>query len=347
LITLRVFGVVMSLVALYLFYRYYRQRRSKTAFLVGLLFVVSLASVSLFPDSFNAVFHFFTATRALYYRINVLLIFSVIFLSILQIRTLFTTSFHERTLLDVVARHGRREFESRYGSEAVKPIQVVIPAYNEEESLRDLLPRIPDRLDDREVGVLVVSDGSEDQTVDVVRRAGHPVVENLSNLGQGSALRVGFNVAEAHGARVIVSMDGDGQHDPAEIERLVKPILRDEADLVVGSRHGGEGPRPPLFRRLGMLFFNALISLLVRRTIRDCSNGFRAFRSELVRSVQLQERQYQSTEFLIKALSRDVRYREVPVTVGRRRHGTSKKGPDLIYGWNFLKVLLETWWQRP
>ncbi len=346
MIALRVFGVLVSLVALYLFYRDYKNRRSKTALTIGLLFVVSLASVSLTPDLFNAVFHFFTASRALYYRINVLLIFSVIFLSILQVRTLFTTEFHERSLIDVVTRHAVREFERQYDPDEIKPIQVVIPAYNEAESLADLLPAIPSSIEDRPVGVLVVSDGSDDGTFRTVREAGHPTVENLSNLGQGSALRVGFNLAARHGAEVIVSMDADGQHDPADLEGLVRPILRDEADFVLGSRREGKGPRPPFLRRLGIRFFNRLVSLLVGRRIRDCSNGVRAFRSELMQSIDLRERQYQATEFLIKALGKDVRFQEVPITVHRRRHGTSRKGPDLLYGWNFFKVLLETWWTR-
>lgn len=346
MVNLRVFGLVVSLIALWLFVRSYKRHRNKIPFLLGLSFVVVLASVSLFPDFFNVLFNLLTESRDQYYRINLLLVLGVLGLAILQIKTLFTTSFHEQTLSEVIRRHGLREFDRKYGPDRIKPIQVLIPAYNEARNLEKLLPEIPRAIDDREVGILVISDGSRDSTAATAEQAGAAVIENLANIGGGTSLAIGFDVARRHGAQVVVTMDGDGQHNPEDLPRLVGPILDGEADLVVGSRRKHGTLELSLLRRIGVYVFNGMISLLLGQTITDCSNGYRAFRSEITGRFELRERQYHTTEFLIRATAEGVRLREIPVEVQPREHGESKKGPDLVYGWNFFKVILETWLRR-
>lgn len=335
----------MALSILYFSYQYYRARGGKTPIAIGVLFSASLGLVSVYPDVFNGVFNLLTQSRHQYYRIIILLIGAVFILFLLQLRSLFFNDAQERTIKQIVKSHAVQEFRNTYDPSEVKPVQVVVPAYNEAENLRELLEGFPSSVAGNPVGVLVVSDGSEDDTKSVVERLGYPVVSNLGNLGGGLALQSGFEVSRRFGAEVIVTMDADGQHDPADLAGLLKPILSDEYDLVVGSRRKGESEGGSLLRRAGITFFNGLISLLLSQNITDCSNGYRAFSVDLLDRLRLSEPQYHTTEFLIQALNSGARYTEVPVTIHQREHGESKKGPDLLYGFHFFRVLFSNWWK--
>ncbi len=345
MLNLRILAAAVALVSFFVFCRLYGRRGGKTPILLGFLFSGTLVALAVYPDLFNGLFDLLVTSRHRYYRLIVLLVLGCVALSILLIRSMFTLHFHERSIRDLVFRLGFREFESRYGSRDIKPIQVVIPALNEAESLRTLLPRVPERLCGRSVGVLVVSDGSDDDTVDTVRQHGYPCIENLINIGQGTALRLGFELARKNNSEVTVCMDADGQHDPAEIKHLVRPILEDEADLTSGSRRRGEDRTGSITRRAGGTFFDLLLSVLLMRRITDCSTGFRAFRTELIRHLDFSEPQFFEPQFLIQMLRQDVRYKEVPVTVHPRRVGRSRMPFDLRYGAKYLSVILRNWWR--
>lgn len=328
-----------------IFYWAYRQRGGRVPIVLGGLFSASLLLVAVYPDVLEGLAGLFTRLEKPFSRLVVPLTLSVIILSVLLLRLLFQTDFHERSLRELVFRLGLREFEDRADPDDIRPVQVVIPALNEAENLRRLLPRIPDRVHGRPVGVLVVSDGSQDETARVAREHSHLGVENLINLGQGTALRLGFEICRRHGAEIVVAMDADGQHDPGEIPGVAGPVLEGEADLVVGSRQLGEDRQKAVLRRVGVRVFNWILSLLLRRRVTDCSNGFRAFRVELLQHIEYEEPQYFEPEFLIQALARDIDYREVPVTVNPRWEGSTRMPSNVRYGWGFLGVILRSWWR--
>jgi hypothetical protein len=221
----------------------------------------------------------------------------------------------------------------------------VVPALNEAENLGVVLKRMPAEVLGMPVLVLVVDDGSSDATREVARQHGAAVVTHPINLGGGAALRLGYRVAEALGGSVVVTLDGDGQHDPREIEVLVEPILADRADFVIGSRLKGHHEAASLIRHVGIYVFNALVSLLARQTITDCSSGFRAIRAAALTRLQLAEDQFHSAESILDAIKGGLRVEEVPITVTRRLSGTTKKGPALRYGWGFLRAIVRTWWR--
>jgi len=345
MIELRVLGVVVALLSLGGFLWVYRRRGGKTPILLGGAFSASLLWVSLFPNALDGVVGFFADPSHRFARLVVLLILSTIVLAVLLIRTQFTTDYHERRIRDLVFRLGLDAYEEDHGPEDVRPIQVVIPAFDEADNLKRLLPRVPDRLFGREVGVLVVSDGSVDGTVETAREHGAAAVENRINLGQGTALRLGLEVCRRGGARIVVTMDADGQHDPREMADLVRPIVEGEADLVAGSRQRGENRQGSLVRRLGVRLFNVLLSLLLWRRVTDCSNGYRAFRVDVLEGLESREPQYFEPEFLIQALADGVNYREVPVTMSARWEGRSRMPSNFRYGWGFLGVILRNWWR--
>src|SRR6266576_367306 len=119
-------------------------------------------------------------------------------------------------------------------------ILVCVPAFNEAESLPAVLEEIPPDIAGLRTHVLVIDDGSRDGTAGVARGLGAHVVSLPVNSGQGAALQTGYLIGERLGVDVVVTLDADGQHDPTQMIRLVEPIVRDEADFVVGSRRLGE-----------------------------------------------------------------------------------------------------------
>jgi hypothetical protein len=140
-------------------------------------------------------------------------------------------------------------------------------------------------------------------------------------------------------------MDADGQHRPEEIENLLRPILDDRADFVIGSRVKGENRGVSLFRTLGVHVFGALITLLMGTRVTDPSSGFRAFRMDAIAAVELNEDQYHTSELIIEAVKKGLRIEERPATILERRHGKSKKGKDWLYGIHFARIIFKTWWR--
>ena len=136
-----------------------------------------------------------------------------------------------------------------------------------------------------------------------------------------------------------------GQHRPEDIPYLLKPILNNEADFVVGSRILGHREPDSLFRLSGVYTFGWLISLLLGKKITDPSSGFRAFKMSSTSKINLLEDQYHTSELIIEAIKKDLRIKEVPITILKRKYGKSKKGRDWIYGFYFAKTIIKTWWR--
>jgi glycosyltransferase involved in cell wall biosynthesis len=133
------------------------------------------------------------------------------------------------------------------------------------------------RAADPGLDVVVVDDGSRDGTAAIAAAAGAVVLRLPFNLGIGGAVQTGYKYALDEGYQIAVQVDGDGQHDPLEIGKLLAPILEGRADMVVGTRFRGEGEyRAPFARRVGIELFARLVSLIVRQRVTDTTSGFRA-----------------------------------------------------------------------
>lgn len=221
-------------------------------------------------------------------------------------------------------------------------VAVVIAAYNEAGSIMWVLEALPPAVCGLEVLVIVVDDGSADETAEFAEKAGALVVRHPTNLGQGDALRTGFAVALALGATVVVTMDADGQHDPEELPALVSPVAADEADYVQGSRFLGRYDDARGARHAGIVGFTALINLLARTRITDCTNGFRAIRGTGLARMVLIEDRFSASEIIIQAAAHGLRIREVPVHVRSRDAGESKKPKGLRYPLGYLGVILRS-----
>jgi glycosyltransferase involved in cell wall biosynthesis len=225
------------------------------------------------------------------------------------------------------------------------PLAIVIPAYNEEPTVADVVGEIPRSAAGLKTEVIVVVDGARDLTAARAAGAGALVCDVPVNRGQGAALRLGYWLARARGAQVIATIDADGQYEPEEIARVVQPILDGQADFVSGSRRLGAELTTDKVRHLGVLVFGALISVLVRHRITDPACGIRAMRAEVTGAVKLEQPQYQASELMISAALHGYRLGEVPTTMrDRGTHATAtKKGGNFGYGVRFARAALRTW----
>jgi glycosyltransferase involved in cell wall biosynthesis len=188
-----------------------------------------------------------------------------------------------------------------------------------------------------------VSDGSTDGTADVARAAGAYVAELPIRRGGGLALRVGYDIALKLGAAIVVTLDADGQHLPSELETVIGPIVRGEADYVNGSRLLGYFEKESTIRHLGVHFFSRVVTILTGTRVTDISSGYRAARADLLHDLVLEQDQFWTSEILIEALRHRAKITEVPITILARKGGKSKKPKSLKYGWNFSKVIIQTW----
>ncbi|MGA8334571.1 MAG: glycosyltransferase family 2 protein [Solirubrobacteraceae bacterium] len=225
------------------------------------------------------------------------------------------------------------------------PLAVVIPAYNEEPTVAGVVAEIPREAAGLKLEVIVVVDGARDATASKAAGAGALVCDVPVNRGQGAALKLGYWLARARGAKVIATIDADGQYEPEELARVVEPILANKADFVSGSRRLGAELTTDRTRHLGVLVFGAMITVLVRHRVTDPACGIRAMRSEVTADVVLEQPQYQASELMISAALHGYRLGEVPTTMRDRGvHATgTKKGGNFGYGVRFARAALRTW----
>lgn len=206
-------------------------------------------------------------------------------------------------------------------------ILVLIPAYNESRCLGKVITAVRNVAPD--CHILVVNDGSRDDTAVVAGRAGATVISHPFNMGYGVAIQTGYKYAIARGYDHVVQMDGDGQHDPAWIPGLLLPVVGGETDFVIGSRFLEPGSyRPPLVRRMGMAFFRSLVSRLIGCTITDSTSGYQAFNRRVTRFFTGDSFpcDYPDADMLITLHRHGFRIAEVPVRMQSNEAGTSMHG---------------------
>lgn len=225
-------------------------------------------------------------------------------------------------------------------------VAVVIPAFNEEACIGDVLARIPRTACGLPVETIVVDDGSTDRTAEIARQGGAHVAALERNRGQGAAFRIGYGLARERGAGFIVTLDADGQWDPADMPGVLQPVVDGDADLVLGSRALGSNQSRDVIRRAGVRTFAALVRVLTGVPVTDTSSGLRAMTAEVTANVRLQQPQYQAAELLLGAIYRGYRIAERPVAMHPRAAGESKKGHNVLYGFRYARVIVRTWWRE-
>jgi len=228
-----------------------------------------------------------------------------------------------------------------------KNVLVVIPAYNEALTIGSIV------MLSKEYGdVLVVDDGSSDKTYEIALASGARVIKHPQNMGKARALKTAFEYALEVGYEIVVTIDADGQHNPIEIPKLLEPIVKDEADLVIGSRFlDGAKKNIPIYRRLGLWVLNAAtnVSLDGGVKITDSQSGFRAMSREVVKEIlEIDSDGYTVESDMLTYLSeKGVRIKEVSINVRYDVPNKHKKHP-LTHGLGVLAgVLRMIGYKRP
>ena len=207
-------------------------------------------------------------------------------------------------------------------------ISVVVPARNEDHTVGDVIDRLKTTL--QAVGVpseiLVIDDCSTDSTAEVSLRRNVTVYSFKQHMGKGYALRAGFVKAKGE---IIATIDSDGSNRPEELPTLLNPVLRNQADLVIGSRFSGtEGTSGKKFNAAGVRLFNSIIRILTGVVVTDSQSGYRAMKSKVLEGLKLKAATYEiESEMLVKIAHRGFRICEVPVSFEQRTYGVSALDP--------------------
>jgi dolichol-phosphate mannosyltransferase len=225
-------------------------------------------------------------------------------------------------------------------------VGVVIPAYNEAASLERLLPRIPRDLCDE---VVVVNDGSTDQTSQSARRCGATVIDRTERGGPGPAIRDGLDLLRSKQFDLVAVMASNGKHDPAQLPDLVRPLADESYDLVRGSRHlaGGGHVNIPWHRLLMIQLFTVLFSILAGQHVTDATGGYQAYRLKILddRRIDLHQawlgRYEVETYLFAKTLLCGYRWKEVPVQItyaGGKKPYTRAR--PIVDWWGYFRPVL-------
>ena len=189
---------------------------------------------------------------------------------------------------------------------------VVIPAYNASQTLPDLIRRVSVHLPQK--NIIVVDDGSRDQTSQAVEETEATLLHHPENRGKGEALKTGFQHAVGKGYDLVITLDSDLQHDPRFIEDFLSRVRLNNADLILGRRNINVKTMP-LTRYLSNKLTSSVISILTGRSIKDSQSGYRLIKSKVLRSLKLRSRKYDlESEILLKAAKKRFKIGSIPVS---------------------------------
>ena len=201
-----------------------------------------------------------------------------------------------------------------------RKVVAAVPSYNVEAFVGDVVRRTIEYVDE----VVVIDDGSSDRTAEVARTSGALVESHEKNSGYGEAIKSCFEVARTRNADVLVILDGDGQHNPDEVPGIIDPILKGEADIVLGSRFIDGKSDVPRYRRFGIHVITWLFNMGSKTKITDSQSGFRAYGKRCIDSIMLKEKGMSiSVEILIKARRKALTFKEVPISCRYHAHSST------------------------
>jgi len=216
-------------------------------------------------------------------------------------------------------------------------VYIVVPAYNEESVLPEVIKELKSH---NYKNIIVVDDGSNDNTFLSARSEGVQVLRHIVNRGQGAALKTGVDFALQQGAQVIVTFDSDGQHRPQDISTLINALRDNHLDIVIGSRFLSKRSNVPGFRKVILKGGVLILRLLYGVSLSDAHNGLRAFTAGCAKRLNLvSDRMEHASEFIEEIARLNLRFKEVPISV-RYSDYSKSKGQSSLNAFNILFKML-------
>ena len=341
---LRIFGAIVAvLLAAFAIARYRKGqlRRGESLLIAAVSTALTVAAVA--PNLLDPVLSALGFQAGQERRIIGLLVLSNLFTLALVFRGFTRDDTLSTEIGDLVDYVALKRLQDQGHPELRGAAAVVIPAYNEADNLPSVLSEMPIEVGGLRVQPIVIADGCTDVTEATARNMGATVIRRDLRRGSGAAVRLGYKAALEGGARVIVTLDADGQHDPGEMEQLVKPLLADDVDMVQGSRILGDFEVESKTRKHGVRVFAWLLTLLGSSRITDPSTGYRAMTASALKRLDLRQDQFYVSELILDASRKGMNVVEVPITIRARASGTSKKPTTFRYAWGFSKAIMRTW----
>ncbi len=211
-------------------------------------------------------------------------------------------------------------------------ITAIVPAFNEEKNIRKVVEQTAPYVDE----VIVVDDGSKDKTGAIAKESGAVVATHIVNMGLGFTLATGAELAIKRGADVIVTIDGDGQHDPTEITHLVKTLVDEKLDIVIGARKFDTNM--PFYKKLGNTTIYTMQHLLFNSEVKDTQSGFRAFRSEVWPKLKWTSNRYAVSSEIVKNIGVNrLKFKEVEV---KTIYNDDYKGTSIFDGARIVTTMI-------
>ena len=228
-----------------------------------------------------------------------------------------------------------------------KKVLLIIPAYNEEECILKTYQEIEkyNKNNKNPYDVIVINDGSKDKTSEICHKNNIPVIDLIHNLGIGGAVQTGYKYAYKKGYDIAVQFDGDGQHNIKYVEKIIDPIIKNEADMVIGSRfiENINTFKSTKARRIGIKIISSLIKIITGKRILDTTSGFRAVNKEIIKDFQESYPvEYPEPLTTAELLKKKYRIKEVSVEMNEREGGTSsiRKWKTVYYMVNVILSLI-------
>ena len=347
------FRIIVALVAAGCFFLILNLLKKRkivgSEFLIWSSILASIIFLCIFPQTIEYVFNYINlSSKNRYDRLIQLgYLFSFITLTILFYYRSKIHTYREQFIHSIQVPIQNKFIKENKDMIGKVNLMILIPAFNEEKNISKVIKRIPKKICGLTPYVLVVSDGSNDLTIDKSLESGAKIIHHPINFGQCVAYRTGYSIASKMKAKYLVHLDADGQYQPEEIEEILQPLINDESDLVSGSRKMGVYVEKfnisNLSRSAGVIFFNYILTFLLGLKITDSSSGFRAINVKFLPMLTLKQEQFHSSELLIESIKKGARFKEVPISFLRRISGKSKKPNSVKYAFGFLNAIIRTW----
>lgn len=244
-----------------------------------------------------------------------------------------------------VQRQALKNFQIENSNNKISKSNILakIAVLNEEKNIGGVLKDMPENVD-----VLIIDDGSTDDTVQVAKRYNASVISHSINIGQGAADITGFKFAKTYGYEIVVEMDGDGQHDPKDIPAFIKALNESDSDIITGSRIiGSNHPKNSKIRKFFLPYYTKLLNRLTNYNLTDSMCGMKAFRMSKLKSDfdifdEVTDYQYLASELYIRFSHKGYKVDEIPITINRRNTGVSYKG-TVKYGLRVLWIMFRAY----